>query len=116
VRVALAQTEVEERHASARLEEVVPRMRVAVERFEAIEAAEDEAEDRLAREVALVLIPCLELGEPRAGRQFGGQHASRAQRIDDSRYVDEGVTVVPAGEEALVARLDAVVELFGDAS
>ena len=67
--VALDQPEVEERDVPAGPEQVVARVRVAVERVQPVEAAEHEAEDRLGREVALVLRPALDLGEARARRR-----------------------------------------------
>ena len=70
----LHQPEVEERHLAAGLEEVVARVRVAVEGVEAVQAAEDETEDRLGGEVALGLRPRQELLERVAGRQLGRQH------------------------------------------
>src|SRR4051812_594418 len=54
---ALHQPEIEERHAPARVEQVVAGMRVAVERAEPVEAAEHESVDGLGREVFLGLRP-----------------------------------------------------------
>ncbi len=53
----LDQPEVEERHPAVTVEQVVAGMRVAVERVHAVQAAEHEAEQHLAGEVALVLDP-----------------------------------------------------------
>ena len=53
--VALHQSEVEEGHDTVAVEQVVARVRVAVERVEAVQAPEHEAEDRLGREVAFLL-------------------------------------------------------------
>jgi hypothetical protein len=51
----LHQAEVEERDVAAGPEQVVPRVRVAVERLEPVEAAEREPVERLGREVLLLL-------------------------------------------------------------
>ena len=59
------------------LEEVVARVRIAVEEVQPVEAAEHEAEDRLAGEVALRLGPRLGLGEAHALGELGGEHALR---------------------------------------
>ena len=62
-REALDQPEVEEGDPAAGPEQIVARMRIAVERVEAIDASEHESEDRLRRGIALVLRPRLDLGE-----------------------------------------------------
>ncbi len=54
-RVVLHEPEVEERHHTVAVEQVVAGVRVAVERVQAVEAAEHEAVDRLGGEVALLL-------------------------------------------------------------
>ncbi len=70
----LHEAEVEERHVAAGLEQVVARVRVAVEGPQPVEAAEHEAEDRLGRQVALFLTPLEQLGPAGTGGEFGGEH------------------------------------------
>src|SRR5689334_11176085 len=57
------QPEVEEGDPAAALEQVVARVRVAVEGAHVVQAAEDEAVDRLGGQVAFVLGPAGEFGE-----------------------------------------------------
>ena len=67
----LDQPEVEERHPAAGLEQVVARVRVAVEGAQPVEAAEHEAVDRLGGQVALGLVPrrpSRRSGRPRPAR------------------------------------------------
>ena len=90
-------------------------MRIAVERLQPVQAAEHEADDRLAGEVSLGLAPRLELAEPRAGRELGGEDPAGRQLVDHVGHVDERVAAVVVGEHPLVGGLDAVVELLADA-
>ncbi len=76
-REPLDQSEVEERHATPGLEQVVAGMRITVERVKRVNPAEDEPEDRFAGQVPLVLCPTVELGEASAGRQLGGDDPRR---------------------------------------
>jgi hypothetical protein len=111
----LDETEVEEADLPTGAEDVVPRVRVTVERVEAVQAPEHEPEDRLRRQVLLGLAPGQQLAPARAGREVRGQHPTRRQRRDDGRDVDEGVTVVEVGEGLLVRGLDVIVQLLADA-
>ena len=60
---------------TAGLEEIVPRVRVAVERAEPVQPAEHEPEDHLARPVALVLAATEELGPREPVGELGRQRA-----------------------------------------
>jgi len=111
----LDQPEVQERDPPAGVEQVVPRVRVAVERVRPVQAAEHEAVDRLGGQVALGLRPGDELGEPRAVGQVAGHHPPGGQPGHDPGHADRGVPRVIPGEHLLVRRLTAVVELLGDA-
>jgi len=59
----LDEPEVEEGDPAAALEQVVARVRVAVEGADLIQAAEDEPVDRLRGQVTFVLRPAGEFGE-----------------------------------------------------
>jgi len=63
----LDQPVVEERDPAAAVEQVVAGVRVAVERVRVIQAAEHEPVDRLRGQVAFLLRPGGQLGEPRPG-------------------------------------------------
>ena len=70
----LDESEVQERDPTTTVEQVVARMRVAVEPVHAIEAAEHEAEQAFTGEVAFVLRPLDHLLPRRAGDELAGQH------------------------------------------
>ena len=76
----LDEPEVEERDRAVAVEQVVARMRIAVERVEPVQAAEHEAEDGLAGEVALAAGPTSAAPPRRADDELGGQHPRRRQR------------------------------------
>ena len=101
----LDQPEVEEGHPPVGLEQVVARVRVAVERPQPVEAAEHEAVDRLGGQVALVLVPAGHHVEADALGQVGRQHPGGRQAGHHVGDVDEGVVAVRVGEELLVAGL-----------
>ena len=100
---------------AARPEQVVAGMRIAVERVELVDAAEHEPVDRLAREVALGLRPALDLGEPRADRQLGREHASRstARRSRAGTEMNGWPANASAKKRWFAASLP-VVELLGE--
>ena len=81
----LDQPEIQEGDPPAGVEQVVPRVRVAVERVRPVQAAEHEPVDRLRGQVALVLRPGGQLGEPRAVGQFAGHHPAGGQLGHDHR-------------------------------
>ena len=108
------EAEVDERDAPVAVEQVVARMRIAVERAHPVQAAEHEPEQPLAGEVALLLVPPEHVAPRRAGDQLAGQHASRRQSRQDGRHMDERVAAVELDETRLVGGLPAVVELLGD--
>jgi hypothetical protein len=110
----LHQPEIQEGDPPAGMEQVVPRVRVAVERARPVQAAEHEAVDRLGGQVALGLRPGEKLGEPRAVGQITGHHPAGAELGHDTRHADSGMAGVVARERLLVAGLPAVVELLGD--
>jgi hypothetical protein len=66
LRDVLDQAEVQEGDPAAPVEQVVARVRVAVEGVRLVQAAEDEAVDGLGGQVPLGLGPAGQLGEPRA--------------------------------------------------
>ena len=70
----LDEPEVQEGDATVAVEQVVARVRIAVEPVHAVEAAEDESEEALAGEVALVLRPLDHLLPRGAGDEVAGQH------------------------------------------
>jgi hypothetical protein len=74
----LDQPEIQEGNPPAGMEQVVPRVRVAVERVRPVQAAEHEAVDRLGGQVALGLRPGEKLGEARAVGQITGHHPAGA--------------------------------------
>ncbi|MEZ5239355.1 MAG: hypothetical protein R2716_10565 [Microthrixaceae bacterium] len=111
----LAEPEVEERDLSPGAEQVVARVRVAVERAQRVDRPEHEAVEGLGRELALVVRPREDLGEPGAARVVRGQHPLGAQLLVDRGHVDEGVSLVGPGEQELVVGLAAVVELLEQA-
>jgi hypothetical protein len=90
-------------------------MRVAVECLQAVQAAKHESENGLACQLTLRFIPSIELGKAHARRELGGEDALAAERRDHVGNVDERMAAVPIGEQPLVRRFDAVVELLADA-
>jgi hypothetical protein len=110
----LDQAEVQERDPAAAVEQVIARVRVAVEHVRLVQAAEHEAVDRLRGQVALGLRPAGQRGEPGPVRELAGHHPAGGQLLEDPRHVDGRVAFVVAGEQLLVAGLAAVVELLGD--
>ncbi len=108
----LDQAEVEERDPAVSVEDVVARVRVAVECPEPVQTAEDEAEDRLARHVALLLRPLENLGERVAADEFGDENARGRQFVDHLGHMDKRVPAVEVGEHLLVLRLARVVEFL----
>ena len=110
----LDQPEIQEGDPAAGMEQVVPRVRVAVERVRPVQAAEHEAVDRLGGQVALGLRPGEKLGEPRAVGQITGHHPAGAELGHDTGHADSGMAGVVAREHLLVAGLPAVVEFLGD--
>ena len=53
--------------------------------------------------------------QPDAGRELGREDAPGAELVDDVGHVDERVAAVEVGEQPLVLRLEAVVDLLGEA-
>src|SRR3979411_3063675 len=80
-----------------------------------VETAEDESIDRLGREVALALIPALQLVETRPHNQLARQHSRRAQRSDNIWDVDDWMSFVVPREELLVVGLEVVIQLLLEA-
>ncbi len=111
----LDQAEIQEGDPAAPVEQVVPRVRVAIEGVRLVQAAEDEAVDRLGGQVTLGLGPAGELGEPRAVGQVAGHQPPGGQLGHDPGHADRGVAGVVPGEHLLVPGFPAVVELLGDA-
>src|SRR5204863_8710962 len=66
--------EVEECDLSPGPEQIVARVRIAVETVEAVQAAVDESVDRFGREIAFLLRRALGLCEPGSARQLCRQH------------------------------------------
>ncbi len=111
----LDQPEIQEGDPAAAVEQVVARMRVAVEGVHLVQAPEHEPVDRLPGQVALGLRPAGQLREPRAVREVAGHQAPGGKLLDDLRDVNRGVTPVVVGEQLLIAGLGPVVQLLGDA-
>src|SRR5207244_10827603 len=110
-REALHQAEVEERHPTAGAEEVVARMGVAVEGVQPVQAANDEPEDGLGGQVALLLTPRrAQLLEAAPLVQLAGEHPGSAVAVAAGRDVDEGVPGVRRREQALVPGLEAAAD------
>jgi hypothetical protein len=110
----LDEPEVEEGDPAAGVEQVVARVRVAVEGADFVQAAEDEAVDRLRGQVAFVLGPAGEFGEAGSAGKLAGHHPAGGQLADDRGDVDGGMEFVVGGQEALVAGLAAVVKFLAD--
>ena len=108
---SLDQSEVEERHAAATVEQVVAGMGVAVEAVHAVQAAEHETEQALAGEVALVLRPSEHLLPCRATDQVAGQHPRGRMRCQHVGHMDERMAAIEVGERLLVVGLERVVQL-----
>src|SRR6266568_1953111 len=108
----LGQPEVKEAHAAAAVEDVVARVRVAVEGVDPVQAAEHKPVDRLRGQVALALAPTLHLLEARARHEIRRQHARGAQLGHDMRHVDVWMALVVAREQLLAATLEAVIDLL----
>ena len=108
------QPEVQEGDLAAAVEQVVARVRVAVEGAHLVQAAEDEAVDGLGGQVAFVLGPAGEFGEAGAAGQLAGDHPAGGQLVDDRGDADGGVAVVAGGHQVLAGGLAAVVELLAD--
>ena len=111
-REVLDQAEIEEGDPAAAVEQVVARVRVAVERMCLVQAPEHEPVDRFRGQVALLLGPAGQLGEAGPVGQLARHHQPARQLVDDPRDVDRRVTVVVGGQQPLVGRLPAVVELL----
>ena len=75
----LDQAEVEERDLAVAVEQVVARMRVAVERVHAVQAAEHEAEEASPARSRSSCGHCEHLLPGGAGDQLGGQHPRRSR-------------------------------------
>ena len=110
----LDQPEVEEGDPPARLEQVVARVRIAVEGVQLVQRPEGEPVDRLGRQVFLLLGPAEHLGEPRPGGELAGDHPGGAELVDDPRDGDRGVAVEVGGELPLAVGFAQVVELLAD--
>src|SRR4051794_35938462 len=90
-------------------------MRIAGELAVAVHRAEEEAEDDLAHAVAGGLVALLYLFEADAFDELADHHAFARETRDDVGDEDERVSAEDAGERALVARLELVVELLDHA-
>src|SRR5438309_11545808 len=94
------------------MEQVVARVRIAVEGVEPTEPPEDEPVNRLRGEVSLLLAPLQKLVKARPGYQLAREHPRGAQLGQDMRHADDGVSLVVPGEHLLALRLAHVVDLF----
>ena len=112
---ALDAPEIQEAHAPVLVEDVVAGVRVGVEQAEAFVGAVDEAPDRLRPLVAQLLPGGEGIAPGPAPHELLGQHATGAQLTDHIWNVDERMSAVVLGKLGLVGRLEAVVELLGDA-
>src|ERR1700722_4047135 len=106
--------EVKEGDLAAAVEQVVARVRVAVEGAHVVQAAEDEAVDRLGGQVAFVLRPGGEFGEAGSAGWLPGHQPAGGQLADDPGDVNGGMAVVVRGQQALVGGLAPVVEFLAD--
>jgi len=79
----LDKTEVQEGDPAAPVEQVVARVRVAVEGADLVQAAEGEAVDRLRGQVAFALRPVREVGEAGPVRELGGENPAGGQLADE---------------------------------
>ena len=108
-RELLDQAEVEERDLPAGPEQVVARVRVAVERVQPVEAAEHEAVDGLGGQVALVLATSVSTrrsGRPSASSVVSTRCWTTARRTTAGTWMNGWPRVV-VGEQLLVGGLDA---------
>ena len=99
---ALAQPEVEERDVAAGAEQVVARMRIAVEGTQLVDAPEREPVQALGGELTLLVRPADDLGERCALGELRGEHTARRQVVDHRRHVDVRMPPVVVHEQALV--------------
>ena len=114
-RELLHQPEVEERHPPAGPEQVVARVRVAVEEVQSVEAAGTRSgRSSRPRGPAASCDHVLRLGEARAVGELGGEHPTGAELGEHRRDVDERMTGVVVGELLLVRGLEPVVELLAE--
>jgi hypothetical protein len=113
-REVLDQAEVQEGDPPAAVEQVVARVRIAVEGVRLVQAAEHEAVDSLRGQVPLGLRPAGQLGEPGPVGELAGHHPAGGQLGHDLRHGDGGVARVVVGERLLVTGFAAVVEFLGD--
>ena len=97
------------------VEDVIARVRVAVERAEAVERSKDEPEDGLGCTVADGLGLFHQIGPRTADHEIGRDDTRRAEVCMDARNVNEGMVGVEVGELLLIFRLTGVVELLGEA-
>ncbi len=107
--------EVDEPHLSVGGEEVVSRMRIGVEHPADERALENEAPERLGPGDSLFLRRLHRFFERDAASQLGRENALRRTFVDHLGDADSGVAPMELGEEALALRLEAIVELLGEA-
>ena len=106
--------EVEERDPPVAVEQVVAGVRVAVEGLHPVQAAEDEAEQHFADQIALALVPRQHLAPCRPDGEVGREHPRGAQWMDHLRHGDERMAPIEVDEALLVVALVAVVELLAE--
>ena len=79
VRKFFDQTKVEKGHLSVAVEEVVPRMRIAIERAHRVEAPEHKSEHGFCNGIAFILVPRQYVRPGMAAYEFGGENSARAE-------------------------------------
>ena len=108
----LHQPEVEERDAPVAMEQIVARVRVAVERVHPVQAAKDEPEEHFAHSIAVLLRPLQHLLPRLAVNQLAGDHMRTAEGGQYIGNVDERVPAIEVGEELLIASLQPIVQFL----
>ena len=108
----LHKTKVEESNSTFSVEDVVARVRVAVERGEPVDRPERKPKESFSREVALFLRPFEHLSKLRADHKLGRQHPLGRVVGEHGRHMNERVIGELVGEVLLVLGLKLVVQLL----
>ena len=111
---AFHQTEVEEGHVPVRAEQVVPRMRVAVERRQTEQAPEREPVQGLGCQIFLFLRPGEHFVPVHTISEFGSQHLGARELVEHLGHMDVGMAEIAVAEQVLIASFLLVVELFDE--
>lgn len=98
------QTEVEKGDLASTVEEVVPGMRIAVERAHRVEAPEYKSEHGFGNRIAFVLVPREHVRPRVAAHEFGGEDSARAKLGYNFWNRDSGMSAIKVSEPLLILR------------